>query len=88
MLTRSKAQKRNREIIQLYNLNPNMSAAEIGRKFDLSRQRISSILRKYKAIRICENCYHFQEYQHCSCRSLQDICKVKNKCSDWEPVTK
>lgn len=86
MLSRIKSQRRNRKIVQLYISKHELTATDLGIKFGLSRQRIGVILKKYRAMRFCENCYHFQEYKHCSCRAKSDVVKHINKCTDWQPA--
>jgi hypothetical protein len=85
-LTRYKLLQRNRKLVHLHNTDPKLTGADLGRKFNITRQRACTILRKYKSIRICENCDHFKEFNHCSCRNGNDIVLTPNKCYDWQPV--
>ena len=74
--------QRNKIIINLYNSDGQTTMAEIARMFHISRQRVSQILLKYKAIRECQNCYHYKN-GFCSCREAPDMIPSKNKCPDW-----
>lgn len=77
---------RNRKIIELYHSKNSITMTQIGKMMNITKQRVSFVLKRYKSSRLCENCYHYQEYKHCSCRSLTDVIKTPNKCSDWEPI--
>jgi hypothetical protein len=81
----AKIKERNKTLILLYNTSPNITMAEIGQMFAISKQRVSRILKKYKTTRDCSNCLHFQEFKSCSCRSAGDIIKTANRCPDWTP---
>jgi excisionase family DNA binding protein len=35
----------------------------------------------------CDNCFHFQEYKHCSCRSPEDINTPNIICTDWRAAS-
>jgi len=76
---------RDLQIIRTYESTPSITMTSIAKTFDITKQRVSSILKKYKTIHICENCYHYQEYKHCSCRDKSDIILTPNKCIDWTP---
>ena len=80
------ARGKSKYIIELYLSNPLLNIVEIAGMYGVSKQRVSYILRKYKAVRNCNNCYHFQEFKHCSCKEETDIVKTDNKCQDWLPV--
>ena len=34
-------------------------------------------------VKTCGNCYHYQEFGHCSCRETVD---VRDGCEDWHPI--
>lgn len=37
-------------------------------------------------IKRCSNCYHYQEFGHCSCRAAEDVETRPNMCHDWRPL--
>lgn len=78
--------QRNQDIVHIYYQDSSMSMAAIGRKYRISRQRVGRILKRYKSIRICANCYHYQSLKQCSCRISTDVITTPNKCTDWCPV--
>ena len=45
--------------------------------------------RQYKILlsesKTCQNCYHYQEFNVCSCRDSADVIHNPNKCTDWLP---
>jgi hypothetical protein len=77
---------RNQKIISYYLSDPKVNITEIAAIFGLKKQRVSKILKRYLAVRNCQNCYHFQEFKHCSCRIASDVVTTNNKCQDWQPI--
>jgi len=78
----------NTKIIELYESTPDITMTQIGKQIGVTKQRVSFVLRRYRIRRVCANCYHYQEFKHCSCRVEADVIKTPNKCSDWEPINK
>lgn len=76
---------RNIEIVNLYFREPYITQTEIGTFYGITRQAIHNIIKRYQTKRLCENCFYFQEFKHCSCRQPSDIVTIANKCSDWKP---
>jgi predicted transcriptional regulator len=76
---------RNKSLTLLYKTNPNITMAEIGKMFGITKQRVSFLIRRYKSQRNCENCLHYQEFKVCSCRDKSELVVTANKCPDWMP---
>lgn len=76
----------NIKIIELYESKSDITMTHIGELVGVTKQRVSFVLRRYRIRRVCANCYHYQEFKHCSCRAKLDIVKTPNKCSDWKPI--
>ena len=75
---------RNKLITENYLADPNLTIEKLADAFGLTTQRVSAILKRYRIVRLCSNCFHSNN-GFCSCREAVDIVRTPNKCADWRP---